>query len=168
MSTILELNPINKGYATTPEGIGIYFGGFANYKIGSKIGIFGSLAYDSRKSNFSINDNNSLVVNLNYLTINPSVKFSFSDLYNSGFYIRPGVKYSFFLSAKPKNSQYEVINNFNGLFSANMAFGYDVNNYLGIEIYFDYSLNNILSDSDSKLLTGMLKTNIKLEKILNK
>ena len=168
VSTIFELKPTFKGYATPPKGVGIYFGGFLNYKIGNKIGIFGSLAYDNRKSNFSTDENNFLIVNHNYLTINPSVKFSFSDAYNSGFYLRPGAKYSLFLSAKAKDYQYEIINNFNGLFSANLAFGYDVNSYLGIELYFDYSLNNILSDSDSKLLTGMLRTNINLEKILNK
>lgn len=168
VSTIFELNPINKGQATAPEGIGIYFGGFVNYKIGNKIGVFGSIAYDNRESNFSVNPNNSLIINHNYLTINPSVKFSLSETYNTGFYLRPGVKYSLFLSASDKESQFEIIKNFNGLFAANIAFGYDLNNYLGIELYFDYSLNDILNDSPTKLLTGMFRVNINLESILNK
>ena len=96
VSTILELNPNSKGYATTPKGNGIYFGGFINYKIAEKIGIYGSLAYDNRKSNFSIDENNDLIINHNYLTVNPSVKFSLAKTYNKGFYYRFRYKFIFY------------------------------------------------------------------------
>ncbi|MFS4484418.1 outer membrane beta-barrel protein [Hyunsoonleella sp. 2307UL5-6] len=166
VSTILELNPNSKGYATTPKGNGIYFGGFINYKIAEKIGIYGSLAYDNRKSNFSIDENNDLIINHNYLTVNPSVKFSLAKTYNKGFYLRPGIRYSFFLSASDKEDQFEIVNNFNGVFAGNIAFGFDINDYIGLELCFDYSLNDILNDTSSKQLSGIFKANINLQKIL--
>jgi hypothetical protein len=166
VSTILELNPLNKSYATTPKGNGIYFGGFINYMIAEKIGVYGSLAYDNRKSNFSIDENNDLIINHNYLTVNPSVKFSLSKTYNRGFYLRPGFRYSFFLSASNKDDQIEIINNFSGVFAGNLAFGFDINDYVGLELLLDYSLNDILKDSSSKQLSGIFKANINLQKIL--
>ncbi len=149
---------------TLPKGVGFNFGGFYDYALNDSFGLIGNLVYNNKNINFSTDK---YIITLNYLDLNPMVKFDPNRSYGKGFYIKSGFTLSTLLSAKEKQTKVDVKNSFKSTsFSLNLAFGVDFLQYLGLETFLDYSIGDTLKSGKSNLFQASLLINVNIEKII--
>ena len=144
-----------------------HFGAFVDFSFSSELGIVGNVVYQNR--GLALNPD----TKLNYLDINPLLKYDVNRSYGQGFYLKGGLRYSFLLSAKTFEGDMDVKDAFK---SSNLGlvggFGADISNFLGIELLVDYSPMNIFEDVDgesitSRLIGGNVRVVFYIEKVLN-
>ncbi len=158
---------------TTPKGIGQLIYVFGNYKLNNKFSLDTKLGYDNRVVsylNYGTFGNN-VRTSLKYLIFNPNLKIDLGHDYNKGIYFKTGLRVSQLLSAKDRISKADLKNQFESInLGINLGFGYDINEFVGIELIFDYGLTDEVknSESDERLISGMFTINMNLEKILAK
>ncbi len=130
-SDITKLN----GLQTSPSafkkgsGAGLYIGGLIEYRPTVMWGGFLNLGYDGRGADFSEVNSNKLSASLNYISIEPNLRF---NPIGEGFYLFVGPKLGFNVS---KSFEYDSINvtrsgDFSGvrgtLFGGQIGVGYDI------------------------------------------
>lgn len=153
--------------SSAKQNLKYHVGAFADFNFSSELGLVANIVYQNRT--VSLGED----VQLNYLEVNPLLKFDVNSSYGSGFYLKGGFRYSYLLSAKTVKEDVDVQDNFK---TSNIGlvggFGVDITNYMGLELLVDYSPMNIYNDIEaiaitSRLIGGNFRVLFYIEKIIN-
>ncbi|MGJ8593141.1 MAG: outer membrane beta-barrel protein [Aquaticitalea sp.] len=153
--------------SSAKKNIQYHVGAFLDVNFSSALGLNGNIVYQRR--GLSLDPD----TKLEYIDINPLLKFDVNNSYGNGFYLKGGFRYSFLLSAQTFDEDVDVKEAFN---NSNIGvvggFGVDVSDFLGLELLVDYSPMNIFEDVDgasitSRLIGGNFRLVFYIEKVLN-
>ncbi|MEM6721377.1 MAG: porin family protein [Bacteroidota bacterium] len=156
--------PFNQNSSfSIPEYAGIYLGVFADYQLNNKFGIVTDFAYENRVIDITPR------TQLSYFSISPKVKYDFGGVYNQGWYLKSGLRYSILFDAETREGGVDVKDAYNnGLFSVNLGIGASVTDIFGIEFIFDYSLTDAFdADVKSKLFGAYALLTMNLDTLIN-
>ncbi|EPR71746.1 hypothetical protein ADIWIN_3193 [Winogradskyella psychrotolerans RS-3] len=146
--------------------ISSYGGFYFDYEITERLGIKSDLVLTHNKlktSNELITDD----IKLNYIVLNPNIKYSFNKDYLEGMYLIGGPNFSFLTSAKSDNLDFK--SNFKKInFGAQLGIGAHINNYFSIEGKFDAGVSNMLEDDSDKMnfLAFILTLNLNISALI--
>ncbi|WP_157811526.1 porin family protein [Lacinutrix sp. Bg11-31] len=141
----------------------LYVGGFADYGFTKNIGAKALIAFNQKT--LAAGE----VVDFSFLDISPSLKYSFGENYNDGFYLLIGPRFSFLLNAEFNGE--DVKDNFeNSNIGFQLGAGTSIYEFLELELRLDYGLTALYDvlGNDRKIFGGILALNLNLEKLLNK
>jgi hypothetical protein len=125
-----------------------HLGGYIDIPIDSNFGIIGNVVYQNRSVELPENQD----TRLDYLDINPLLKYDLNGSYGQGVYLKAGVRYSILLSAKLFEDLQDVSGEFNkSNFGVDLGIGYDITKAFGVELILDYSPTDFSEEITSQL-----------------
>lgn len=142
--------------------IKLYIGGYADYGFTNNIGAKAIIAFNQKTLDAGE------IIDFSFLDISTSLKYSFGENYNEGFYLLLGPRFSLLLNAEFDGE--DVKDNFeNSNIGLQLGAGTTIYEFLELELRLDYGMTALydFQGKDRKILGGILALNFNLEKLLN-